>query len=264
MDTQVKLTVAQIKEKLEVMGENDSHLLDKLNKDPRKSVQKLIENKKKLFEKEKLLLREHAERLALERALKENPTVKYIAGIDEVGRGPLAGPVVAAAVILPEDCSRLIGVNDSKQLSFAKRKAFDLLIREVALDYKIAVIDNQSIDRLNIYQATRHAMLESVRQLEITPDFLLLDAMKIDSNIPQQSIIKGDQKSLSIAAASIIAKVYRDEMMMAYSLMYPEFGFDTHMGYGTKQHLEALSNYGFTPIHRQSFSPVSNTFKQYK
>ncbi|MGO4927459.1 ribonuclease HII [Fundicoccus sp. Sow4_F4] len=264
MDIETKLTVAQIKSKLDVMSENNLQLLDKLKDDPRKSVHKLVENKKKLIEKGKLLLKDHEERLSIERMLKKNPTIQYIAGIDEVGRGPLAGPVVAAAVILPEDCSRLIGVNDSKQLSFAKRKEFDQLIREVAVEYTIAVVDSQAIDRLNIYEATRHAMLESVRQLNVTPDFLLLDAMKINSEVAQKSIIKGDQKSLSIAAASIIAKVYRDEMMMAYAQMYPEFGFDKHMGYGTKQHLEALKTYGFTPIHRQSFSPVTNTLKEYK
>lgn len=264
MDTETKLTVAQIKDKIDLMGEEDLHLLTKLKEDPRKSVQKLIENKLKLIEKGKLLLQDHENRLSIEKDLRVNSAIQYIAGIDEVGRGPLAGPVVAAAVILPEDCSALIGVNDSKQLSFAKRKAFDQLIREVAIDYKIAVVDSQTIDRLNIYEATRHAMLESVSQLAITPDYLLLDAMRIDSPIPQQSIVKGDQKSLSIAAASIIAKVYRDEMMMAYGEMYPEFGFENHMGYGTKQHLDALNNHGYTPIHRHSFSPVTNTTKQYK
>ena len=264
MDDETKLTVVQIKELLNLSDGHSADLLAKLANDPRKSVQKLVESKKRDIEKDKLLLQAHEERLSIERALKKHPKIHYIAGIDEVGRGPLAGPVVAAAVILPEDCSRLIGVTDSKQLSHNKRKEYDQLIREVAIDYKIAVIDSQLIDRLNIYEATRAAMLEAVHQLDRTPDYLLLDAMKIDSKIPQQSVVKGDQKSLSIAAASIIAKVYRDEMMMAYGELYPEFGFDTHMGYGTKKHLDALRDYGFTPIHRQSFAPVTNTLKQYK
>ncbi len=264
MEAGNKLTVAQIKEILSQSDGMDQELLDKISQDPRKSVQKLVESKLKLIEKGKMQLLEHQERLSIERTLKSDSMIQYIAGIDEVGRGPLAGPVVAAAVILPDDCSRLVGVTDSKQLSLAKRKEFDQLIREVALDFHIAVIDSQAIDQLNIYEATRHAMLEAVEQLEIKPDFLLLDAMKIDSSIPQQSIIKGDQRSLSIAAASIIAKVYRDEMMVAYADIYPEFGFEKHMGYGTKYHLEALKNFGYTPIHRQSFSPVTHTFKQYK
>ncbi len=264
MAAEKKFTVAQIKELLNKSDDFDQELLAIISLDPRKSVQKLIESKLKLIEKGKVQLLEHHERLSIERALKSESSIQFIAGIDEVGRGPLAGPVVAAAVILPEDCSRLVGVTDSKQLSLAKRKEFDQLIREVALDFHIAVVDSQAIDQLNIYEATRHAMLEAVQQLELTPDFLLLDAMKIASPIPQQSIIKGDQRSLSIAAASIIAKVYRDEMMLAYADIYPEFGFEKHMGYGTKYHLEALKNYGYTPIHRQSFSPVTHTFKQYK
>lgn len=263
MEAGEKLTVAQIKLKLEEMNESDAEMLTKLAEDPRKSVQKLVESKWKLIGKQKLLLAEHEERLSFERELNAQG-LQYIAGIDEVGRGPLAGPVVTAAVILPEDCSRLVGVNDSKQLSLAKRKEFEQLIKEVAVAFHVSVFDSQKIDRLNIYEATRQAMLDSVQQLSVQPDYLLLDAMKIDSPIPQSSMIKGDQRSLSIAAASIIAKVFRDEMMITYGEIYPEFGFESHMGYGTKQHLEALRTYGYTPIHRQSFSPVSQTSKQYK
>ena len=263
MDLENKLTVAQIKEIVDLISEENDPMLHKLAKDERKSVQRLIQNKVKLIDKAKQAEIEHLERLTFETTLWKNG-YEFIAGIDEVGRGPLAGPVVTAAVILPRDCSRLVGVNDSKQLSLEKRKVFDQLIKEVALEYSITVIDSNEIDRLNIYEATRLSMLKSVEQLKLEPNYLLLDAMRIDSAIPQQSLVKGDQRSLSIAAASIIAKVYRDEMMIAYSEMFPEFGFEKHMGYGTKQHLNALASYGYTPIHRQSFSPVANTRQAYE
>ena len=129
--------------------------------------------------------------------------------------------------------------------------------------YSITVTSVAEIDQFNIYEATRRSMLASVQKLTIQPDFLLLDAMKIDSPLPQASIIKGDQRSLTIAAASILAKEYRDQLMIDYGKIYPEFGFEKHMGYGTKTHLDALAEFGYTPIHRQSFSPVAQTLKIY-
>lgn len=230
--------------------------------DERKGVQKLIQQFEKRLAQQALLKKEHLQRLTLEQELRTKG-FQYIAGIDEVGRGPLAGPVVTAAVILPEDCEALIGVNDSKQLSHEKRAHFVELIKATALAYTITVTPVEEIDQFNIYEATRRSMLASVQGLAIQPEFLLLDAMKIDSPLPQASIIKGDQRSLTIAAASILAKEYRDQLMIDYGKIYPEFGFEKHMGYGTKTHLDALAEFGYTPIHRQSFSPVAQTLKNY-
>ena len=173
-----------------------------------------------------------------------------------MGRGPLAGPVVAASVVLPDNCDALLGVNDSKQLSHEQRMIFAELIKEVALDYGYGVVEAREIDEANIYQATKMAMERSISQLKFKPDYLLIDAMELQNGIPQQSIIKGDANSLSIAAASILAKVFRDQVMMDYHDLYPEYGFNSNMGYGTKQHLEALETFGYLPIHRQSFKPV--------
>jgi len=182
----------------------------------------------------------------------------YIAGCDEVGRGPLAGPVVAAAVIL--DSNILIeGLNDSKKLSEKKRAALDIEIREKAIAYKIIYIYPKEIDEINIYQASKKAMIEAILNLEPKPSFVLSDAMPlVELGIPFESIIKGDSKSATIAAASIIAKVERDNYMVEMSKKYPEYGFEKHKGYPTKQHIEALNKYGVLEIHRKSYKPVSD------
>lgn len=259
-----KLTVNQIKEAL-LEVKNESHeLLAILADDERKSVQKLLAQCLKRLENQQLIYQEHQKRLKHEMAAYE-AGYQMIAGLDEVGRGPLAGPVVVAAVVLPRDCQNLlVGVTDSKQLSHAKRLEFARQIREVALDLKIVAIPPAIIDRENIYQATRQGMKAAVEALKLKPDYLLLDAITIDSDLPQESLVKGDQRSLSIAAASIVAKVYRDELMVQYSQTYPEFGFERNMGYGTKEHLEALDRVGYTPIHRRSFEPVKSMYKTYK
>ncbi len=180
---------------------------------------------------------------------------EYIAGIDEAGRGPLAGPVVAAAVILPKGCL-IEGVNDSKKISEKKReKLYDDII-ERAIAWGVGIKDNNIIDEINILEATRLAMHEAVCNLKTNPDFIFIDAeKKVDTNgIPYLPIIKGDALSISIAAASIIAKVTRDRMMREYDKVYPEYGFEKHKGYGTKAHIEAIKEYGLTPIHRRSFT----------
>ncbi|MBZ6526433.1 ribonuclease HII [Aerococcaceae bacterium DSM 111021] len=253
-----KMTINEIKELLFNEDGMDQNQLTLLKTDERKGVQKLLkqfELKKQKLEKELL---DHQNRLQYEVNLYSNPNVTYIAGIDEVGRGPLAGPVVAASVILPQDMDRLVGINDSKTLSHAKRVQYADLIKEVALAYSVVEIDNNGIDKVNILEATKQAMLKSVNELPIKPNHLLIDALTLNTTIPQTEIIKGDERSISIAAASIIAKVHRDELMVKYHDLYPEFQFDKNMGYGTKNHLEALHNYGYTPIHRHSFSPVNN------
>jgi ribonuclease HII len=184
-----------------------------------------------------------------------NHKVRYIAGIDEVGRGPLAGPVVAACVILPEDFY-LPGINDSKKLSKKKREKFYSIILEHAVSYGIGVATVEEIDELNIYQATKLAMERAIKHLTIKPDHLLIDAMKLDVEIAQTSIIKGDAKSISIAAASIVAKVTRDLYMAQLGNKYPMYQFDTNSGYGTKVHLEAIETYGIIPEHRKTYEPI--------
>ena len=179
--------------------------------------------------------------------------VKYIAGIDEVGRGPLAGPVVAAAVILPEEFD-VIGINDSKKLSEKKRDELFDVIKEKALAYSFGVVDNEVIDEINILEATKKAMKEAVMRLGIEPDHLLIDAVKLaDVDIPQTSIIKGDEKSISVAAASILAKVTRDRMMVEYAEEYTHYAFEKNKGYGTKAHYEGIEKAGICPIHRKTF-----------
>ena len=184
---------------------------------------------------------------------KRYDSFSYICGIDEVGRGPLAGPVVAGAVILPKDCD-ILYLNDSKQLSEKKREELYAVIMEEATATGLGFVAPQRIDEINILQATYEAMREAVSKLNPQPDLLLNDAVTIPGILVKQvPIIKGDAKSISIAAASIIAKVTRDRLMVDYGTVYPEYGFASNKGYGAKAHLEALKKYGPTPIHRQSF-----------
>jgi len=189
--------------------------------------------------------------LAFERELLSSGA-RLIGGMDEAGRGPLAGPVVAAAVIMPLDCP-IEGVDDSKQVSEKKReRLFDEII-EKAVAYKIVAVDEKVIDEVNILNATKKAMAECVSGLSVRPDVVLVDAVKLALEVPTKAIIKGDALSYSIAAASILAKVYRDRLMRDYDALYPEYGFAKHKGYGTKDHIEALRTYGPCPIHRRSF-----------
>ena len=180
----------------------------------------------------------------------------YICGIDEAGRGPFAGPVVAAACILDlEDPEKeILYLNDSKKLSEKKREVLFEEIKEKAVSYGVGIVDSKTIDEINILQATYHAMQMAIAQLDPKADFVLADAVTIPGiEIPQEAIIKGDAKSVSIAAASIIAKVTRDHMMYEYDKLYPEYGFASHKGYGTKAHIEAIKKYGMLDIHRRSF-----------
>lgn len=177
-----------------------------------------------------------------------------IAGIDEAGRGPLAGPVVCACVVMPLEKEKMIEqVNDSKQLSSKKReKLYDEIVK-VALDYTIIEIDEKTIDEINVLNATKLGMKRALESLKIKPDIVLIDAVKIDSDIRQENIIKGDTLSYNIAAASILAKVYRDRLMIKLSEKYPQYNFAKHKGYGTREHINALKIYGKCPIHRESF-----------
>lgn len=179
---------------------------------------------------------------------------EYVCGIDEAGRGPLAGPVVVASVIMPKD-SMIEGVNDSKKVSEKKREILYDLITEQAISYSVGIVDQNEIDRVNILNATKAGLTESIRGLNVKPDIILVDALKgIDTcGIPYNSIIKGDAKSYSIAAASIIAKVTRDRIMRQWDKLYPIYGFEKHKGYGTAAHINAIKEHGICPLHRRSF-----------
>ncbi len=181
-----------------------------------------------------------------------------IAGIDEAGRGALFGPVVAAAVILNPK-RRIVGLDDSKKLSGERRTELAARIKEHSLAWAVAEIDAQRIDAWNIYQASRQAMTAALQQLTIPPDYLLIDAMQLDVLIEQKSLIKGDARSISIAAASILAKTHRDICMEKWDAIYPQYGLARHKGYGTPDHLEALRKHGPTPLHRYSFAPVRDS-----
>lgn len=178
--------------------------------------------------------------------------VELVAGIDEVGRGPIAGPVVAAAVILPKHC-KLPGIKDSKKLSEKKRYQLEPEIRRAAVAWAIGAVDARKIDEINILEATRLAMVQAVEKLPVKPEHLLLDAMSLPLEIPQTSLIKGDALSISIGAASILAKCHRDRMMAVYDGIYPGYGLAGHAGYPTAAHKQAVFELGYTPIHRRSY-----------
>lgn len=252
-------TIKDIKEALAQIDCLDDDRWDLYASDIRIGVQKAIVQRKKAIQAE---IDEDVRLETMLRYEKELYQKGYqaIAGIDEVGRGPLAGPVVTACVILPKDC-KIRHLNDSKKIP---KKHHEEIYEEVlarALGVGIGIVDNDTIDRVNIYEATKLGMLQAIEQMkgEVTkPDYLLIDAMQLDTPIPQLSLIKGDANSLSIAAASIVAKVTRDRMMAEYAKKYPGYAFDKNVGYGTKDHLAGLKQYGVTPIHRKSFEPIKS------
>jgi ribonuclease HII len=218
--------------------------------DERAGVQKLVESARKRLEK---LYAERKRTERLKKFEKEYDNYNSICGIDEVGRGPLAGPVVAGAVILPKDCS-ILHINDSKQLSEKKREELYDVIMEQAVATGIGMVGPERIDEINILQATYEAMRQAIAALDPQPDLLLNDAVTIPQvAIPQVPIIKGDAKSISIGAASIIAKVTRDRMMVEYDKQMPEYGFASNKGYGSAEHIAAIKKYGPSPIHRATF-----------
>ena len=249
-------TIKEVKERLAMIDELDHPLFEELILDGRAGVQAAISKRKRELQKQV------DEDLRLEKMLayeKELYTqgIHLIAGVDEVGRGPLAGPVVAAAVILPKAC-KIPGLNDSKKIPKAKHKEIYEAVLQNAIAIGVGVKDNHVIDQVNIYEATKLAMMEAIGQLEPQPQHLLIDAMKLDLPISQTSIIKGDANSLSIAAASIVAKVTRDQMMEKFDREYPGYDFAKNAGYGTANHLAGLDQLGVTPIHRRSFEPVKS------
>ena len=249
-------TIKEIKERLATIDRLDHPLFEELIADGRAGVQAAISKRKRELQKQVEEDLRLEKMLAYEKELYAQG-IQLIAGVDEVGRGPLAGPVVAAAVILPENC-KIPGLNDSKKIPKSKHQAIYQAVLDQALSVGIGVKDNQVIDQVNIYEATKLAMLEAIQELDQQPQHLLIDAMKLDLPISQTSIIKGDANSLSIAAASIVAKVTRDQMMAAYDQEYPGYDFGQNAGYGTSKHLEGLEKYGVTPIHRRSFEPIKS------
>ena len=249
-------TIKEIKEQLADIQQLDDPLLAELEQDSRSGVIQAIAKRKREIQK----CLDEDERLEGMLAYEKECYVcgiELIAGVDEVGRGPLAGPVVAAAVILPKG-SKIPGLNDSKKIPKSKHKEIYEAVLQEAIAIGIGVKDNQVIDQVNIYEATKLAMMEAIGQLDPQPQHLLIDAMKLDLPISQTSIIKGDANSLSIAAASIVAKVTRDQMMEEFDREYPGYDFAQNAGYGTAKHLAGLDQLGVTPIHRRSFEPVKS------
>ena len=227
---------------------------------------KILENKKE----DKKLIKKLDLELCLkdnyryERKLRENK-ITLIGGVDEVGRGPLVGPVVAACVILPEEGNlSLDGLTDSKKLSEKKRDELFIKIKEEALAIGIGIIDEKKIDEVNIYEATKLAMKEAINNCPIKPEHILIDAMPLDIDIPTTSIIKGDIKSITISAASVIAKVTRDRMLYELDKQYPMYDFKDNKGYPTKKHLEAIEKYGIIKEHRRSYGPVKKYLEEVK
>jgi len=248
-----KLTLSEIKEKAGMMPVEEAvSWLCELIPDHGISVAKLAD----IYSKRLQRLREEKKRLeamSLYEIHARNSGFEHIGGIDEAGRGPLAGPVVAACVILPDNCI-IENLNDSKKLSAqARDKLFDI-IRAEAVDYGIGMVMPDEIDRINILNATKRAMVESITKLKTQPDYLIIDAVELPVKIKQLSIFKADSLSVSVAAASILAKVTRDRWMEEAHKMYPEYGFDKHKGYGTNEHIEAILKNGLCPLHRRSFT----------
>ena len=243
--------IGEIKEELKAVDDEKlPSFIETYEKDERSGVVKIVEQAKKRFEKLE------AEKLRIENLKKyerEYADYGYICGIDEVGRGPLAGPVVAGAVILPKDCN-ILYINDSKQLSEKKREELYDVITKEAVAWAVGYASPERIDEINILQATYEAMREAIGKLSPAPDLLLNDAVTIPGvNIRQVPIIKGDAKSISIGAASIVAKVTRDRLMEQYADVFPKYDFASNKGYGSAAHIAALKQYGPTPIHRHSF-----------
>lgn len=251
-------TVQEVEKLLKEIKDRENPLLKKLSNDNRKGVRQLLERWEKKMSQVELAKEKFNEMTIFEKKYRSHG-YQWIAGVDEVGRGPLAGPVVAAAVMLPEDFY-LNGIDDSKKLSEKKRDEYYGFIQEKAIAIGIGIVDSKVIDEINIYEATKKAMNIAISSLSQQPDVLLIDAMKLETPFLVESIIKGDAKSISIAAASIIAKVTRDRMMKEFSNQYPFYRFEQNMGYGTKDHLDALGKFGVTPIHRKSFAPIKDQY----
>lgn len=249
-------TIEQARELIKDIRTLDELEQSTFNQDERTGIQNAVKRRRNQLIKEHELFKQYEQMMEFER----QHYGKLVAGIDEAGRGPLAGEVVAAAVILPEDFY-LPGLNDSKQLSLKKRMEYKTAIMSAA-DYGVGIATVAEIDSLNIYQATKIAMRRAVENLKMKPEHLLIDAMELNGPIEETAIVKGDARSASIAGASIIAKTTRDAMMDEYNEKYPGYDFDKNKGYGTAGHLAGLDKNGVSPIHRRTFEPVKSKFAE--
>ncbi|MHC0037184.1 ribonuclease HII [Pseudoneobacillus sp. C159] len=247
-------TIQEIENILNELDDLSHPLISDLKMDSRKGVIHLLSRWEKKMELQRNAEARFWKMTEFEKKYRDRG-IKWIAGVDEVGRGPLAGPVVAASVILPADFF-LIGIDDSKKLTEKRREEYFHIIQEKAVAIGVGIVEPEMIDKINIYEATKKAMNHAIHSLSQEPEVVLIDAMKLSTPYIEESIIKGDARSISIAAASIVAKVTRDKLMENYDTQYPGYHFGKHMGYGTKEHLEAIEKYGVTPIHRKSFSPI--------
>lgn len=250
-------TIKEIKSKLK-----DVHSLSELerseyNNDTRKGVQTAILQRRKQLEKEQALLAHYQKMTEFENNILEENQDALICGIDEVGRGPLAGPVVTCAVILNKN-HHFTGLNDSKKLSAKQRHLIEGQLLNDVYAYAYGYASVEEIDRINIYEATKLAMLRAIEGLAVKPSHILVDAMTLDIDIPQTSLIKGDARSVSIAAASVLAKEHRDQYMRDLGEKYPGYGFENNVGYGTQQHLDGIKKYGVLAEHRKTFEPIKS------
>lgn len=255
-----KKTIKTIKAELDNIDSKEALQSHPDYQDSRKGVQQAFQARYKHIEKVEQLERQYEEMCQFEETILNETPNAIICGIDEVGRGPLAGPVVASAVVLNAQ-HHYIGINDSKQLSVQKREHLSDQLQNQVKAWNVGIASAQEIDQYNIYEATKLAMYRAIEGLNVSPTHYLIDAMILERiEEEQHSIIKGDARSVSIAAASIIAKVYRDQLMKDYEKMYPGYDFANNAGYGTKKHLEGLKQLGITPIHRQSFEPIKSQY----
>jgi len=250
-----EMSIKEIRDRIEKLDEIPRDLLQLLKEDKRAGVREMAKKQEAALARQEKLARQWTEMSQYERSLREKGHT-HIFGVDEVGRGPLAGPVVAAAVCLPADFC-LPGLNDSKKVPVATREAYCEVIMRDAVAVGIGIVDAARIDAINILNATKEAMLQAIHKASAAPDACLIDAVRLAGLACEQvPIIGGDGKSVSIAAASIVAKVTRDKMMADYAREYPRYGFEKHAGYGTAEHLAAIARYGPTPLHRRTFAGV--------
>jgi ribonuclease HII len=250
------LTIKEIEEQLKKVHE-PAIWIDELKNDQRAGVHKALARWQRNYEMKELQLQKHKEKIAFDRSYA--PFVDaHVAGVDEAGRGPLAGPVVTAAVILPAESPELVGLDDSKTISKEKREQLAKKIRQVALAYAIHIQPADKIDELNIYAATRESMEKAVGELALQPDFVIADAMSLNVNCQTASVVKADAKSLAVAAASILAKTTRDAIMDNIHNDYPMYNFTKNAGYGTAEHLSAIREYGPCRHHRKTFEPIKS------
>ncbi|MFD2371266.1 ribonuclease HII [Brevibacillus sp. GCM10020057] len=250
-----EMSIKEIRDWLEKLEEIPKDFLQLLKNDKRAGVQQIVRKQEAALARQEKLAQQWADMTQYERSLREKGR-QFIFGVDEVGRGPLAGPVVAAAVCLAADFY-LPGLNDSKKVPVATREAYYEVIMRDALAVGIGIVDAARIDAINILNATKEAMLLALHNAGTAPDVCLIDAVQLTGLACEQvPIIGGDGKSVSIAAASIVAKVTRDRLMADYAREYPQYGFEKHAGYGTAEHLAAIARFGVTPIHRKTFTGV--------